>query len=95
MVSFAIPLAVELSVWIGVAACGYPISWRVVRKISPSFALMKRPAISASAAEDMTCLMMPEMVRMAPLLRRGLVAVFVVPRNRCPPARLWPFATDK
>ncbi len=41
---------------------------------------MNRLTISALATEDMTCLMMPEMVMMVPLFRMGLVDVVLEPR---------------
>jgi hypothetical protein len=67
----------------------------VVQRISPSLALMKRPAISALAADDIMCLMMPDMVRIAPLLGMGLFDVVVAPRYRWPLAQLRPLVTDK
>ena len=46
--------AVVLSVCIGVGGCGWPISISIWRNISAFFAFVKTPAISASAAEDIT-----------------------------------------
>ena len=56
---------------------------------------MKRPAISASAAEDMTCFIIPETVRTAPLLRMGLMEVVWAPRKKWPLARLRPLGTER
>ena len=55
-VLFNIPVAVELSVTILVAPCECPISSNVKRSGTASFAVMKMPAISASAADDTTFL---------------------------------------
>jgi hypothetical protein len=68
MVPLVIPVGQELSVCIGVGGWGYPISSRMVRIISASLALSKRPANSASVAEDMTFLRMLLTVWIAPLL---------------------------
>ena len=59
-VPFAIPAAHALSVWIGVAVCGCPISRRVLRSMAASFPLKNRAPISASVAEDRTLDMMEE-----------------------------------
>ena len=61
------PTAVELSVWIGDFGCGQPILVRVLRRGTMLFAHMKRPARSASAAEDMTNLIICAMARTGPL----------------------------
>ena len=71
-VPLEMPLAVELSVWSGVAGCGWPISTRVVLSTVPSFAFKKRAPSSASAAEDMTCLRILAMLRIGPLGGGGL-----------------------
>ena len=73
MLSLAIPHAVELSTWMGVGGCGYPISSRVVRSMAASFMLVKSPAVSASAADETTTLMTPVGVRMGPLMNVGLL----------------------
>ena len=61
------PFAVELSVCVGVGGCGCPISVSMFMRWTASFALMKIPTSSASAAEDMTDFMICDMLRMAPL----------------------------
>ena len=61
------PTAVELSHWMGDLGCGHPISVRDWRSGTMALAQMKRPAISASAAEDMTFLMICATVRTGPL----------------------------
>ena len=72
IVSFAIPLAVELSVAMGVGSvCLWPSSSRVVRMFSPSLELMNSPPNSASAADDMTFFKIPAIERMAPLCMFG------------------------
>ena len=54
MVALDTPTAVELSHWMGDLCCGNPISVRDWRSGTMALAQMKRPASSASAAEDMT-----------------------------------------
>ena len=46
------PCAVELSVWIGVRGCGWPISLRVVLTGTANFALMNIAPSLASATDD-------------------------------------------
>ena len=80
--------AVELSVCIGVGGCGCPISVSTFLRWTASLALMKSPASSASADEDMTDLMICAMLRMA-LLFGGMSAL--VDKKKCPPALLRAF----
>ena len=63
-----IPLVVLLSVLIVVASCGCPHSANVVLRGSRYLALMNNAAISASAADSITCLMTFEMIDMGQLL---------------------------
>ena len=63
MVELATPTAFELSYWMGDLGCGHPISVRDWRSGTMALEQMKRPASSASAAEDMTFLMICETVR--------------------------------
>jgi hypothetical protein len=49
------PVAVVLSVSIGMGGCLCPSSSNVVLGTAPSFALMRTAPISASAAYDITC----------------------------------------
>ena len=65
------PSAVELSTHMGVAGCGWPSSVRVVRMGIASCPLMKVAPISASAADDMTLLMIFDTVWMG--LLRGVL----------------------
>ena len=67
MVLLAIPHAVELSTWMGVAGCGWPISSKAVRSAVPSFIFVNKPAVSASAAEETTTLITPVGVSSGPL----------------------------
>jgi hypothetical protein len=67
IVSLMYPVAVVLSVCSGVGGCGCPISSNVVSKIVASFALRKTDYISASAADDITCLRTVLMIKTAPL----------------------------
>jgi hypothetical protein len=70
-VPLMMPLAVELSVWSGVAGCSWPISVRVVRRTVASFAFRNKMPGPASAAEDMTLRRILAILRMGPL-RAGL-----------------------
>ena len=67
MVALDTPTAVELSHWMGDLGCGHPISVRYWRSGTVALAQMKRPASSASAADDMTFLMIYATVRTGPL----------------------------
>ena len=61
------PTAVELSVWMGVLGCGHPISINVLRSGIIFLAVMYNAAISASAADAMTVLMICAIVKTDPL----------------------------
>ena len=76
MLSFVMPAAVELLTWMGVGGCGWPILWRVVRRIRASFMLVKRPAVSALAAEETTTLITPVGFKIEPLHE----LLFLLPR---------------
>ena len=65
---FTTPNAVVLSVCIGVGGWGCPISSRVVLAGMASRAFMNNAPISASAADDMTALMICATFNTAPLL---------------------------
>ena len=79
------PCAVVLSVYIGVGGCLCPISSSAWRAGMASRQLMKSALSSASAAEDITDLMILATVRTDPLLV-GYSAV--LDKKKCPPARL-------
>ena len=64
----AMPVVIELSVFIGVGGCRCPISIRAVRRPHASVPLWKVPASSASAAELTTFLRMTDTGRTTPLL---------------------------
>ena len=98
-VPLAIPVALELSVWMGVAGWGCPISASVIQSIAPCLALWKRPPDSASVAEDITFFMMLLTVWMAPLGVGVVVGGFVGSWERdvsvkCPPTRLRDLGSD-
>ncbi len=77
--------AVELSVWIGVHVYGWPNSSSVVRMETAVFVLMNNAPSSASAADDMTDLIICDMLRMAPLF----IGILSSPAmNMCPLAVL-------
>jgi hypothetical protein len=62
------PVAVVLSVSIGVGGCGFPNTYNVVRTTAPSLEFIKTAPIYASAAEDITCLRTLLMIKIAPLV---------------------------
>jgi hypothetical protein len=66
IVSLLYHVAVVLSVCNGVGGCGCPISSNVVHKIVASFALRKNDPIYAS--DDITCLRIMLITKMAPLV---------------------------
>ncbi len=61
------PSAVLLLVWISVFGWGCPISSRICPRYTASFALSYNAPSSASAAEDITALIMVAFVRIVPL----------------------------
>ena len=81
-----------LSVCIGAGGCLCPRRLRVCWARMASLQLMYRAPILASAADDMTALMICEIVRIAPLLR-GTASSFDM--TKCPPALLRAFVSDK
>ena len=84
--------AVELSVCIGVSGWGWPSPMSVCRIETAVFALMNNAPNSASAADDMTALIIWEILRTAPLLR----GMFSFPAmNMWPPAWLQAFGSDR
>ncbi len=84
--------AVELSVCIGVCDWGWPNSSSVVRMDTAVFALMNNAPSSASAADDMTDLIICDMLRTAPLF----IGISSSPAmNMCPPARIRALGSDK
>jgi hypothetical protein len=62
------PVAVVLSVSIGVGGCLCPNSSNAVLRTAPSLAFIKTDPISASAAEDMTCLRTLLIIKIAPFV---------------------------
>ena len=82
------PRAVVLSVRIGVGGYLWPIVSNEWRDGITSLQLMKRPPNSDSADEDMTALMICEMVRTDPLFGR---MAELSDMNRCPTAMLRAF----
>ena len=61
------PTAVELYVWMGVLDCGHHISINVLRNGIIFLAVMYNAAISASAADAITVLMIWAIVKTGPL----------------------------
>jgi hypothetical protein len=69
MVALLYPVAVVLSVSIGVGGCLCPNSSNVILRTAPSLAFMKTAPIYASAAYDITCSRTLLMIKIAPLVR--------------------------
>ena len=67
MVALDTPTAVELLHWMGDLGSGHPISVKDWRSGTIALSQTKSPASSASAAEDMTFLMIYETMRTGPL----------------------------
>ena len=84
--------AVELSVCNGVRGCGCPCSSSVWCIAMAVFALMNNAPSSASAADDITALIICDMLRTDQLLI-GMLSW--LDRNMCPPALLLAFASDR
>ena len=68
IVQFTIPFAVLLSALIFVAGCKWPISINACLNGTANLAFMKRAAISASAADDITNFITFASIRMDPLI---------------------------
>ena len=69
MVLLVLPTAVELSHWMVFLGCGHTILLRAWHIGPISLAMVKRPASSASEADDMMFLIICVMVRTGPLWR--------------------------
>ena len=89
------PYAVELSVFIGVGLCGYPVSSNEVLSTSPSLALMNWPPNYASAAEVITCFKMAATNNTAPLCLVREVGSNLSLRKECPPTLLFALDTER
>ena len=79
---------VEFSVCMGVLACGHPMSINVLFSGIISLAVMYNAAISASAADAITVLMIFAIVKAGPL---SFGFGSFSERNICAPARLLDF----
>ena len=71
-----ISCAVVLSVWIGVGGCWWPRSIRICLIISAFFALMKTPAILASADDNITCNKIEHSLKIGPFSGGSIVGGF-------------------
>ena len=79
------PSAVELSVWMDVCPCGWPISISALRAGMASRALRKMGPISALAALNITVLI--EFVVLSTALLLAGIGTSLA-KKKCPPARL-------
>ena len=86
------PSALVFSVCIGVCGCLWSIVLSAWRAKMASRQLMKRATILASSAEDMTALIICEMVMTAPLFS-GMVEFLDM--KKCPPALLFTFVSKR
>jgi hypothetical protein len=73
MVPLMYPVAVVLSVSIGVGGCLCPNSSNVVLRTAPSLAFIETAPISASAAYDITWLRTLLMIKIAPFPAFGFI----------------------
>jgi hypothetical protein len=95
------PAAHALSVWIGVAGCGCPISMKAVPSGTASRALWNKSPNYASVVEAITLAIIELMVCTGPLYGGGgfLVGFYgsagLLLRKKAPPARLLVCASDK
>ena len=92
MLLFTTPSAVVLSVCNGVGGCLCPKYSSVFCAGMASRQLMKRVWISASASEDMTALMIWEIVRIEPFL---LGMGSLLDMKKCPPALLCALVSER
>jgi hypothetical protein len=92
-----------LSVWMGVAACGWPISSSTMRGGAQSRVFLNTAPSYASAADAMSFRMMELMAWMAPLYGGGVAVGMGVAdgsgglelRKKVPPARLLDLASER
>ena len=84
--------ALELFVWMGVCICGWPSSLSVLCIDTAVLVYMNSTLSMASAADDITALIICNMLSTAPLL----VGILSCPAmNMCPPAWLQAFSSDR
>jgi hypothetical protein len=84
--------AVKLSVWMGVRDCECPISSSVLHMDTAILALMNSAPSSASAADDITALIIYKIFNTAPLFM-GISSVTAM--NIWPPALLLAFGSER
>jgi hypothetical protein len=102
-VSLTMPAAHALLVWMGVAACGCPISSSAMRRGTQSRAFWNTAPSSASVADAIKFRMMELIVWMAPLYGGGVAVGLGVAdgsgglelRKKVPPARLLALASER
>jgi hypothetical protein len=84
---------VELLVWTGVRICGCPISSSVCHIETAISALMNNAPSSASAADDITALIIYNILSTTAPLLAGMSSVPAM--NMWPPALLWALGLDR
>ena len=92
IVLWIIPVAVVISVWIGVGGFLCPRSCRAIRNFTVSYALRKSLPNLASDAEDATAMTL-QSVCIAPLRNIGLPHFILLPRGKWPLAVLRAFVS--
>ncbi len=84
--------AVELSVWMGVLVCGWPSSSSILHIDTAILILMNSVLSLASAVEDITALIISNMLSTVPLMV-GISSVSAM--NMCLPAWQQAFGLDR
>ncbi len=92
---FVFPTAVEISQFIGVGGCGWPISSMVSQNIVACLQLKNNAPSSASMADGTTNGNIAHKVKNAPLNLIGFVGLISYPMKKCLHALLCVFALDK
>ena len=94
-VTFAIPVAVTLELFIGVVSCGCSSSYQVSLMVFSSFPFINSALSSASTDNAAKNLSIWHRVNIAPLRCMGCLSYGFHPRNKCPAAMLLAYLADK
>ena len=89
------PYDVELSVYRGVYGCGWTISFKVSRMMTPYFSLRYSVMTSASDADEITFWMMVDTKFTAPVFITGWPCFGLFVKKECPTAQLCDFGLER